>query len=372
MKISLLIHGAYSGNAYDKIFFHICKFPESMLNMLSVTIVSYVSDYIKTKESVESLNTMKIPISIIQCKDLINPGFFNINRQLLTVSTAMKSISTDSFVIKLRNDQYINFNKLFDVLDKIQFFSNDNKEKLLTTNCFTRRDRLYHLSDMFLCGMQPNLLQYYSCPQSLQTHDSCVLEMKQALAEGEDFKKVLCAPEMVMFIAYLKFKKWNLKYTPEDSYNAIKQYCYVVNSWDVDLKWSKKRTPLKPAGALIYPHYFRARPFEGAPIENASCYSRSDFNGRKTLKDRLFIAESKFLWIWWRDQENSIFRSNYFKRLVRWILIIIMELLPYFIAKHLAPIAYSVSLKGKIKRILKNTPVYTAYRKYKEKKLNDI
>lgn len=371
MKIFLLLHGPFSGNTYDKIFCNIGKIPKSILNDFSVTLVSYVADYEKTKNLVESINTMNLPVSIVQCKDLINPGFFNINRQIFTVSSGLKTIPSDSFVIKLRNDQFIDFRKFFHLLDKIKYFSN-HKEKLLTTNCFTRKDRLYHPSDMFLCAMQPILLKYYSCPLSRQTQESCIFEMREALEKGEQFAKIMHAPEMDLFKSYLQLNQWEIKNTQEDSYNAIKKYCYVVNAWDINLKWGKKRTPLKPAGALIYPQYFSISPFVGAPVEKASCYCRSDFNGSKTLKDVFMIAESKFLWLFWKDQLNSILRSNYFKRFIRLMIIFITEILPFFIAKHLAPIAYSADLKAEVKAKLINTPVYRIYKNYKEKKLSSI
>uniref|UniRef100_UPI0025F860B7 hypothetical protein n=1 Tax=uncultured Clostridium sp. TaxID=59620 RepID=UPI0025F860B7 len=263
------------------------------------------------------------------------------------------------------------FNKLIKIIYDHEDLFNLNKDtKILTTNCFTRKDRLYHPSDMFLCGMQPILSQYYSLELRTKTHNGTIMEMIQEMKSSKSFEEVLRSPEIELCRSYLKLKNWNFKNNREDSLDAIKKYFIVVNSWDIDLRWNKKRTPLKPRGALIYPQYFDAIPFEGAPVEHTSCYNRHDIEGKLKIKDIFYILQSKFLWRFWEGNRKYINIKWFVKHCIRMIVIIIVNIVPFFIGKRFARIAYAPSLKNEIKALLKKTFVFNIYNKLKINQVN--
>lgn len=156
MKYALLIHGPFSTEWLSQIKLQIENFKKGFNQII---IVSYQSDYEKYLALLESLNLSNIEITTV--KDTINPGFFNINRQILCVNKGLKLIDNDSCVFKLRNDQSVDFNKV------VKY---ENDEKIITTNCYSRRDRLYHPSDMFLFGRLQLLKDMYSLPTVTDTH----------------------------------------------------------------------------------------------------------------------------------------------------------------------------------------------------------
>ncbi len=358
-KIALLLHGPFAGHAYPQIFAALRRSKLWQAKGLMVVAVVYVTDLEKTRTLLEGLHIPAQKVRLLPVKDVVNPGFFNLNRQLVSVRAGLDVIPADHYVIKLRNDQWVNFNRLLPWMERT------GSNRLMTTNCFTRKDRLYHPSDMFLCGMQPVLQSYYSCPLDERTHETNTFEMRMRVMQGEPFEQILCTPEMELCKSYLDRQGWNRLNTPEDSYAAIKRYFQLVNSWEIRLHWNKKRTPLKPAGSLIYPQYFDAAPFEGAPVEHAACYHRDDFDGRRTLRDRFYILQSRFLWSCWEGNSNH-FRIRWFlKHCVRMLVIVFVNLLPFFLGKRLAHIAYAPSLKQEGKRLLKKTPAYSFYRRWK-------
>ena len=85
--------------------------------------------------------------------------------------------------------------------------------------------------------------------------------------------------------------------TLSDSYTAINKFFWVVNSWNIDYRWNKKRNPVLNAGTIILPCIYDMSPFLGAPVEHARCYMAEDFDGyRRTVKDKWFETLSKVLW----------------------------------------------------------------------------
>lgn len=295
-KVSVIIHGPYMDNAINDIFKSISRVKNILLD-LEVIVVIYHAEKEKMKSLCDSFD-ISFPVRYIICKDLLNPGYFNFNRQLHTVQEALKIIETDRFVIKLRNDQWIDWNKLIKILEYKNWFQ-DEQYKIVTTNCFTRKDRLYHPSDMFLCGWKKTMEDYFSRPFMKYTHVNCQLWMLNKIhTTSEKFSSFIISPESELFRSFLELKKWDIKNTFEDSYDAIKYYCYVINTWDIELRWNKKRNAVLPARTIILPYSFCLEPFAGAPKEDAACYARHDFSGGKTLKDRMYLNLSKILFKW--------------------------------------------------------------------------
>ena len=289
-KYTVVIHGPFEGNAYDDIYMSLCDVNGNISNVV-------ISTYIDSKNDVKPIETMfasKFNTYTVFSEDIINPGYFNLNRQILLVRAALNYVDDDSIIIKIRNDQWCKMKPLLKILDKL--YSSDTEERFLTTNCFTRMDRYYHPSDMFLCGRKKFFEEYYSFPYQMSTHDDIQLQMIEKLRSIKtDFTKILVSPESELFKNYLINKKWNLKYTFDDSFQALKKYVYMINTWDISLRWNKQRNAFLPAKTIILPYKFDIEPFADAPVEKARCYCRSDFNGYKTLKDIIFIFFSKLV-----------------------------------------------------------------------------
>ena len=294
MKYALLIHGPFANQWLIKIKKQIFKFK---YKFNQIVLVSYVSD----KENYETLlNDLNLSdnVTLISVKDVINPGFFNINRQLLTVNAGLESIENSSFVIKLRNDQSVDFNKLIKYADK---------NKIITTNCYTRSDRLYHPSDMLLCGTKEELKILYSLPLVPNTHIMTIYENKKICRDNPDLKYLPISPESMLCRHYLQEKGWNIKETKKDSFEAIKNYYIVLNSWNIDFRSTKKRTHLCPKNYLILPHYFTTKPFADFQDENAACYQACDFNGKfPGIKDLYYLCFSKLVWLLWKHNKKGL------------------------------------------------------------------
>lgn len=323
MKYALLIHGPFSTEWLLQIKKQIKEFKHGFDQ---IVVVSYKDDYEKYVDLLKSLN-MADAIDIITVKDTINPGFFNINRQLLSVSAGLEVIGNDSYVFKLRNDQSVDFNK-------VAKYAND--KKIITTNCYSRRDRLYHPSDMFLFAHSKLLQELYSLKQTPETHLMIENQNKQMYKNDPNLKALPLAPESMLCRNYLRLKNWNFKETQEDSFQAIKQYYLVLNSWNINFRWNKKRTHLCSEGYLILPHYFTVKPFDGIPPEKVSCYIETDFSKKfPSLKDMYYVGLSKFLWFTWSenlDGIDKIFRKlGKLSRLIRYKL---LKLMPYFLVKR--------------------------------------
>lgn len=318
MKYALLVHGPFSTEWLIQIKKQINKFKKGFDK---IVLVSYQDDYGKYLNLLESLNLNNI--EIVTVKDTINPGFFNINRQILSVNKGLENIDDNCYVFKLRNDQSIDFNK-------VAKYAND--EKIITTNCFSRRDRLYHPSDMFLFGHSKLLKKMYSMPLLAETHLMTENKNKLMYKNTPNLKALPFAPESILCRYYLKLQGWDFKETKKDSFNAIKKYYIILNSWNIDFRWHKKRTHLCPEDFLILPHYFTVAPFKGVPPEKVSCYLETDFNKKfLTIKDLYYLILSKLVWFLWKPNLIRHNSSKKLKKVSRIIRYKILKLLPYFL-----------------------------------------
>lgn len=312
-KVSLLLHGAYEGNAYEKIFYAIDHSSLSDNYDFEIINVVYEVDYDKTCEKLQEIGGGARNVRFVRVKDLINPGFYNINRQIHTVLHGLNAIENDRFVIKLRNDQWISFDKLILILNKIEWLDLTDR-RIITTNCYTRKDRLYHPSDMFLCGWQPDLYQYYDIPLRRETFmDLQMREVELAkFGTKEEWLTKFECPENILCQHYLNMKGWHLANTLSDSYDALNKYFWVINSWNIDYRWNKKRNPVLDSGTIILPCIFDLAPFAGAPVENARCYMAEDFDGySRKLKDIKYEFISKVLWKFKLDIKQNVIEWGY-------------------------------------------------------------
>ena len=336
-KISLLIHGPYHDNILKKISISLGK---SDYNISEVVFVIYENDKKLYEKDISDLFG-ECKVKKIYVKDLINPGFANINRQLLTVKAGLNEIDDSNFVIKLRNDQSFDFNKFFEKIKKFKW-NFDNDKKIVTTCCYTRKDRLYHPSDMFLASKAKILKEYYDIPFYDKTELNVILEIRE-LVENSPTNIVYnpFSPESELFRNFLKKQNWDFKETREDSYNAFKKYIYLLNSWDISLRWKKKRNyPFKKGNQIILPHFFKLAPFEGGPIEKAACILRHEIHGNKNIVDHYYTIKSKKIWRNWScNQDNNIANNKRFVLKIKYISIqllrFILGIMPYFLVKKL-------------------------------------
>jgi hypothetical protein len=339
-RLALLIHGPFADNCYVQIFKRLQQLPQNVLDKIQIIIVGYVSDKPKVEKVFSTIQIDRNKIKFVFVRDLFNPGYFNINRQVMCVTEGLKSVSGNPVVIKLRNDQSINFFKLFTLLKKLNYLP-EEYPRIITTNCYTRPDRKYHPSDMFLCARKRELKQYYDLPISNETHMDVSLKLiKHYQDTGKEMFYFFECPENMLFQNYLKHKNWLFKNTKTDSYNAIKKYCYIANTWDIGLCWNKKRTPLLKKGSIILPYSVaELSPFPGLPPEKVQCYSRSDFEGSKTIKDKYYLWLSRLCFTY--EYGNRIWsKPEFLKNIYYW----------------------GYKLPPNIIRLLKFSPLYKIYK----------
>ncbi|OHE70805.1 MAG: hypothetical protein A2007_02285 [Verrucomicrobia bacterium GWC2_42_7] len=296
-KISLLIHGPFSEQWLSQISKQIER---ASFEFDKIIIVSYETDKGAYGELLEK-SPFKALISLVTIKDLLNPGFFNINRQLVSINAGLNLIDPDSIVLKLRNDQSVNFNKLIPYFDEIK------GGKILTTNCFSRKDRPYHPSDMFLCAKYSVIRDYYSMPLMSESQLDIELKVVESLEKDPTLKFLPISPESELCKHYLVLKGWKIEGTFEDSMNALKKYFVIVNSWNIDFRWAKKRTHCFGKDALILPHFFKTAPFRMAMVENVKCIMAHEIQSScPSLKDIFFIFLSKLVWSLWPQNLEGI------------------------------------------------------------------
>lgn len=285
--ISLVIHGDGSRHWLKQIFKDIKR---ANIKFKEIVIVSYRHDMQLYNHFLQN-NKLACEIKLVPCFDLLNPGFYNINRQINSIKVGLTNVSHNSYVIKLRNDQSVNFSSVIPHLSKLK------TSMILSTNCFTRLDRLYHPSDMLLAGKKCDLVKYFSCPLMTNTHLGHILQnQKEFEVSNYTLKALECTPESYLFRNYIKLNGWHEKRTQDDSLLSMRKFIYLVDSWDIDYRWRESRTPFLPKGSLILPYYYDMAPFENGPIEKCRCINKHKFMKKKpSIKDIYFILLSKLV-----------------------------------------------------------------------------
>lgn len=209
--------------------------------------------------------------NLISAPDVSNPGIANLNRQINLVNAGLAAIGSTDLVIKLRSDQCCSFR---DCLVQIARFSQDLQAgKLLTTNCYTRSDRLYHPSDMFLIATPDTLRTYY--PQQLfpQTQLDDLLAIGQDVADGASLAQMQQWPEARLFRHLLTRRGWTPLETPADSSNALHTHCIILDARQIGLRWEKFYLGRIP----LVPYRFHVAPFPKLPEEDCRCVRAADF-----------------------------------------------------------------------------------------------
>jgi hypothetical protein len=327
-----------------------------------IIIVSYAADYDEYKTELKKYFD-RLNYEIVQVKDVLNPGFANLNRQVVQLQAGLAAAENGNFIVKLRNDQNINFNKLFAIVEKYNLFCND-EIKILTTNCFSRKDRLYHPSDMFICASKSVLLQYFDYPYMQKTEIQYKMEISEIFIKNPKMTFNPIAPESKLFRNFLRNNQWHILETKKDSAAAMKKYTYLFNSWDIDLRWKKKRNyPFEFENEIILPHYFTLAPFEGAPKEVHQCWLRHEImGGFMNKRDYKFVRLAKNSC---RDFEKSItpYKNNSIVNILLLLFVPLSGILIYFRDKKLC-LNFKINLDKLIFCLRQNGLKYTINKIY--------
>jgi hypothetical protein len=301
-KIVLLIHGPFSDYAinslakYEKLFHQ-------------VVISGYKADESDWQPFAKSR-------TLVLSEDVINPGPWNVNRQLNLVSAGLREIDPDAMVLKLRSDQRVHLRKVTKYLEKhLEVFKGTSK--YFSTNCFTRIDRLYHPSDMFIAGSQSTLAKLFGISQSQSTQLDAEILVRRLMERGEDPNLAYLWPESYIFTKYLAENHWDVLGTYEDSKNALARYVIIANSFSIRLRWEKKALHFVfPFTATKYP------PFFGGPLEDAVCARAT--NPANRFSEFFFWTTAKIdTFIWVRTSPKKITREFLIKIRMKFARIIV-------------------------------------------------
>ena len=98
-EVCFIVHGPISDNAYKEVFGSLLK----IKNRIHSVIVSTYTDCRKdTEKSIQQYGG-DLKIKPVYSKDILNPGYFNLNRQILTVRAGLDNVPDKTLVVKLRN-----------------------------------------------------------------------------------------------------------------------------------------------------------------------------------------------------------------------------------------------------------------------------
>lgn len=286
MPITLLIHGPISD--YSRRVF------KDAHRALQRGLVSecVIATYRKDAAAVaHALGRKASSFKVVLGEDVPNPGFANINRQINLVRLGLQQASSSADIcIKLRTDQRVSLKSVVRWINA--HIAELRTGKLGTTNCYTRKDRLYHPSDMFVIGTRSTLLNYYPATlfQSTELDDRLAITADSRLRGS--LQHIHQWPESRLFRSLLANRNWVFKETIEDSLTALRAHCLVIDSRLIGLKWEKFY-----GGRLnLVPYAFSMAPFEGAIEEKARCYSIYEIHGQDALRSRITAWMTRLLW----------------------------------------------------------------------------
>jgi hypothetical protein len=148
-------------------------------------------------------------------------------------------------------------------------------------------------------------------------------------------------PESRLFVNYIAKKGEVPRYTQEDSLNKLKLNTFIINSWDISLKWRKFGKSIIP----VLPYNFKMAPFLGGPMEDASNYSASEINVvDKKIKEKIFVKLSRYYF----DSGIYIFNPMFFSfkgitlRVCKKIFDISMKFVPPILHRPIVNVAKKV------------------------------
>lgn len=270
IDIALLVHGPRTAFT-PKVIAQACAALRKGQVQRAV-FAGYENDLPAISAQIEALDPSLLALfTLTGVHDVANPGIANLNRQLNLVNAGLSAIGSADLIIKLRSDQCASFRQC---LIQIERFAPEWRAgKLLTTNCYTRSDRLYHPSDMFLMGTPDTLRAYYPRSPFPQTQLDDLLAIGQDAADGASLGSMPQWPEARLFRHLLAERGWTIRETLEDSHDALQTHCVILDARQIGLRWEKFYRGRIP----LVPYRFRVAPFPNLPEEDCQCVRATDF-----------------------------------------------------------------------------------------------
>lgn len=286
MHTTLLIHGPIS--AYSRLVLADARQAVHSGLVSDCVIVTYRKEEAKLLAAAQGpLDWAKVTLA----DDVTNPGFANINRQINMVRSGLRCIGDDDrIVVKLRSDQRVSLAKVRDAIT--QHHRALQEGMLVTTNCYTRKDRLYHPSDMFLIASSSTLLDYYPSQFFPETELDDHMAIREASRANQSLSSIEQWPESRLYRNLLAGRGWVFKNTPNDSVAALRAHCVMLDSRAIHLKWEK----FYGGRITLVPYDFLMAPFEGVVKEQAACFTVEELHQRNTRQSRVTRLLTRLLW----------------------------------------------------------------------------
>ena len=173
-----------------------------------------------------------------------DPGPANINLQVVSVGEGLVRARTigAQFVLRTRADQRMYSPSALSLLHSMyrQFPAGGslapNIGRIVTLSLDTFRYRIYGLSDQFHFGRLSDLERLWS------HHTEARLDVESQLARTEPVGGSCDIPEVSLTSRYLKSISWELTWTLEDWWAALRDVFLVLDARSVDLLWPKYST----------------------------------------------------------------------------------------------------------------------------------
>lgn len=178
-------------------------------------------------------------IKLILNPDPIQPGVFNINRQIISSRNGLEFALTDfEFSIKSRTDQvFVDprfLNQLRILFDRYSVDDSKNS-RIVVSSLNTFAFRLYGASDMFQFGKTKDLFEYWNQPLDSRNIDELTAISPNLVAEAQKL-----VAEVYLNTNYFKLKeKKSPQYNLEESLHFLANYFVVADAQSLGHIWLK-------------------------------------------------------------------------------------------------------------------------------------
>lgn len=215
-------------NLYKKIF------PDAL-----IILSTWQNSNKNTLDHIDSLG-----IKVLLNEKPSDPGFFNVNMQLITTLEGIKYAKAygSKYILKTRTDQRIhrhdlfcffkNLQRLFPPIDGWQL------QRLIISSFGTCKYRLYGVTDFFMFGCVEDMIKYWSAPPFSigigRISSECDSSDKIPIVSG-----VPVAGEIYIMVNYLIRINQKLEWTLDHYWKMLKQYFIVIDGIAIDIYWNK-------------------------------------------------------------------------------------------------------------------------------------
>ncbi len=195
-------------------------------------------------------------IKLILNPDPIQPGVFNINRQIISSRNGLEFALTDfEFSIKSRTDQvFVDprfMNQLRILFDRYSEVGCKNS-RIIVSSLNTFAFRLYGASDMFQFGKTKDLFEYWNQPLDARNIDELTAISPNLVAEAQKH-----VAEVYLNTNYFKLKeKTNPQYNLEESLHFVANYFVVADAQSLGHLWLKNTNLVNRWSVSRFPSKF--------------------------------------------------------------------------------------------------------------------